>query len=374
MKNRTKLISVLLLAAGMMALNPSITADATKEAGVGVTGGASKVVKEATPGSVRQETREILGYYTYYSPKDKGSYHSLASFHSFLNETAILSFAATETGEIVGTAPQEGLQLAREKKVGSFVGISNAPKGNFDPKVAHAVISDPGVRQKAIAKIVQVVKSNGFQGANIDFENMYPGDRAAYTAFITELATKMHAEGAKVYISVTAKTTDSPKSNWVGTFDYAALGKVVDRMQLMTYDENGSWGEPGPVASAPWVEKVLKYATSQVPAEKLLIGLPAYGYDWNLNDKKANKAVAWKATKLLTKKGAAPKWDDKSKSPHLTYQAEDGSQHVVWYENPDSIRAKVQLAMKYKLAGVSVWRMGLEDESFWQAVQSGLQP
>ncbi|MGB8954229.1 MAG: glycosyl hydrolase family 18 protein [Tumebacillaceae bacterium] len=369
MKNRTKLISGLLLAAGMMAFNPSITADASKEAGVGVTSGASKVVQQAA-----QETREVLGYYTFYSPKDKGSYNSLASYHSYVHDTAILSFAATETGEIQGSAPQQGMQLIQKEQVGAFAGISNAPEGNFDPQVAHAVISDPVVRKKAISNLVQVVKSNGFQGVNIDFENMAPEDRAAYTAFIRELTEKMHAQGAKVMISVTAKTTDAPKSNWVGTFDYAALGKVVDRMQMMTYDENGPWGEPGPVASDPWVEKVLKYATSQVPAEKLLIGLPAYGYDWNLNDKKANKAVAWKAMpNLLSKTGAAPQWDDKSKSPHLSYQAADGSQHIVWYENGDSIQAKVQLAVKYKLAGVSVWRMGLEDESFWKAVKSGLQ-
>lgn len=369
MKNRTKLISALLLAAGMMAFNPSITADANRAAGVGVTSGASKAVQQ-----VSQQTREILGYYTFYSPNDKGSYNSLASYHSDLNETTVLSFAATATGEIQGSAPQQGMQLIHQQKVGAYAGISNAPQGNFDPQVAHAVLRDAGVRQKAIANLVQVVKRNGFQGVNIDFENMAPEDRAAFTGFVRELTVKMHEIGTKVLVSVTAKTTDSPKSNWVGTFDYAALGKVVDRMQLMTYDENGSWGDPGPVASYPWVEKVLKYATSQVPAEKLLIGLAAYGYDWNLNDKKANKAVAWKALpNLLSKTGAAPKWDDKSKSPYLNYQAKDGSQHAVWYENGDSIQAKVQLAKKYKLAGVSVWRMGLEDENFWKAIKSGLQ-
>jgi spore germination protein YaaH len=318
------------------------------------------------------EPLAVLGYYTV-SNKNKASLDSLTSYGGgYLNQMTTMTFAALADGTVAGQAPQDGMQAAQARNVKAYASLTNGKDG-FSKEVAHAILSDPNLRTKLVHNALAMVQQNGYGGINVDFENMLPGDRPNFTALMTELAAALHADGRALVISVMAKTSDSPTRDWVGTFDYAALGQVADKIQLMTYDEHGTWGEPGAVAGLPWVEKVIRYASAQIPPQKLLLGLPAYGYDWNTANAKQNKAVMLKSIPaLLAKTGAAAEWSAAEQSPYFTYQAEDGAIHHVWYENPASINAKTQLVSQYRLGGVAVWRMGFEDDSFWQAVKTGL--
>ncbi|TCP59607.1 spore germination protein YaaH [Tumebacillus sp. BK434] len=332
-------------------------------------------VTEPAPAAVPiQAAKTVLGYYTVYHSGDQHSYHSLSASSSYLHQVSMMTFQATATGDISGTAATDGLQLAASKNIGAYAALTNETEGGFDKDLAHTVLADPKLRQKTVSNAVTLVTAHGFAGLNVDFENMLPSDRPLYTSFVTELAAALHANGKQLVVSMAAKTSDYPTSNWFGAFDYAAIGQAADQVQLMTYDENGPWGAPGSVAGYPWVESVVRYAVSQIPSTKILIGLPAYGYDWNTTAG-TGKAVTWKGIpSLLATTGAAPQWDAVKQSPYFTYKAADGSAHTVWYENGKSIIAKTKLTTRYNLGGVSVWRMGLEDESFWQAVQSGLAP
>ncbi|WP_157729455.1 glycosyl hydrolase family 18 protein [Tumebacillus algifaecis] len=330
------------------------------------------VEQQAPVPDTSEPAKSVLGYYTQYAAEDKNSYRSLATHSDYLDQVTMMTFHVTATGDIAGTPATEGIDLAASKRVPLYASLTNESDAGFDKKLAHTVLSNPDLRQKTVSRALDLVKQNRFGGLNLDFENMYPTDRAAYTSFVQELAEAMHNHSYRLIVSAAAKQADAPQSNWFGAFDYAALGQAADQVQLMTYDENGPWGDPGSVAGYPWVESVISYAVSVIPSHKILIGLPSYGYDWNMTAG-TGKAVTWKGIpNLLAKTGAKPQWDVGKRSPYFSYTAEDGSAHIVWYEDERSITAKVQLVHGYELGGVSVWRMGLEDESFWQAVQSGL--
>jgi spore germination protein len=313
----------------------------------------------------------VLGYY------EKRSQESVERFGgAYLKAMTTMTFNlnATGNGAIDGAPPREGMATAAAKGVQVFAALTNHRDGNFDRKLTHDVLNDPGKRARVVQSTVEIVRSHGYRGINVDFENMDPGDRALFTQFVRELAGTMRAGGFQTIVSVTAKASDAPTSAWAGAFDYKALGEAADYVQLMTYDEHGTWSAAGPVASLPWVEQVVRYATGQIPGEKLLLGLPAYAYDWNVTANRGHRAHTWKAVhKLLAETGAEPKWDEPAQSPYFQYQAQDGSRHTVWYENEESIARKTRLVQQYELAGVSVWRMGFEDERFWQAVRNGLE-
>jgi spore germination protein YaaH len=237
-----------------------------------------------------------------------------------------------------------------------------------------------------IAELLALAKDGGYDGVNIDFENLayasnISADRAAFTAFIHDLATQLHALGLKLAISVPGKTEDSIDDDWSYPFDLKALGQDADLLQLMTYDQHGPWSEPGPVSGADWVEDCVAYAVSLVDPAKLLVGLPAYGYDWDLTDSDPESwtfsatSFSWGGiaasglAALLARPGATEGWDTASQSPFVTY-IERGHWHEAWFENAASLQAKTALIAKYHLAGLSMWSLGQEDASFWSAVCS----
>ena len=321
-----------------------------------------------------------LGYYT-------GSQSSLAALQthsSFLNIVSADVFTLRSDGSISGKDDLGVAAYSRTVGIQVYACVNNYNSdpaiNGFDPALARAAL----VTHKAlvISNLVALAQHGGFDGINIDIENLtYSANieeaRADFSSFIHDLAAQLHANGKKLIISVPGKTDDSTNNTWSHPFDLAALGQDADYLQLMTYDQHGPWGEPGPVSGEDWVESCVVYASALVDPSRLLIGLPAYGYDWDLNASDKTKKTfsagdfSWTDVQsLLAKSTATAQWDAASQSPFLTY-SENGHDHIAWYESAGSIQAKTKLIPKYNLAGFSMWSLGKEDQSFWQAAMDG---
>jgi spore germination protein len=299
------------------------------------------------------------------------SYESLTDFYSYMNQMPTDTFAVDVHGTVSGTAPARALQFAKSKGMATFATISNFDSIGFDAKIAHAILTDSKPRARAIHQMLKLVQHWGYTGINIDLESVDRTDRKAFSSFVHDVARQMRAAGYLTVVSVPAELKDNPEDSWTGAFDFAVLGQSADILQLMTYDENGPWGKPGPVAGLNWVERCVTYAVSVVSPSKLSLGIPAYGYDWNTSTG-TGVQVFWKnIPALISKTGSTPEWDSASSSPFFTYHAADGSSHVVWYEDEKSIPLKSSLAVSHNLAGVSAFALGYDDLSFWQAVHAG---
>ena len=165
---------------------------------------------------------------------------------------------------------------------------------------------------------------------------MDPADRAAFSQFIQALAKALHEQKLQLIISVPAKSADDPKDSWTGAFDYAALGQAADLIQVITYDETVSGWDPGPVAGLDWMTQSIRYAAGQIPPAKLLLGVPAYGRDWNLKTKQATDVFWTDIPNLINTHHAQPTWDTTSASLTFDYTAA-GDNHRVWCENERGI-------------------------------------
>ncbi len=337
----------------------------------------------ADTGKIEQPAPLIwLGYYT----GDEDSFEALQAAAPYLTAVSVDVYTVQFDGSIKGSDEMHVVDWDEAHTIETYACVSNYNSdpavNDFDAELAHTAITTS--REKLIKGLVKLAQDGGYAGINIDFENLayssnIEEDRAAFTSFIQELAESLHVNTLKLIISVPGKTEDSSDNTWAYPFNLQLLGETADYLQLMTYDEHGPWGEPGAVSGADWVEECLQYTTSQVNPKKLLIGLPAYGYDWDLTASDvpqgvyAAEGISWKNfPALLEKSGAEMNWDSSSQSPSLTYSA-DGHAHEVWFENEGSIRIKTALVQKYDLAGVSMWALGKEDNDFWQAVLVGLE-
>lgn len=312
--------------------------------------------------------KEVVGYYTQDWAGDTGSQQSVDAYAGKMAGVATFSYQLKSDGTFIGKAPATAVAKVRKNGGKAVVLVHNCANGGFDQNLIHKVLTSAQLREKAVKNIITVMKSGSFDGVNIDFENIASGDRAVFTKFMSELSKTLHDNGYMVTISVPAKTSDVT-TGWGGAFDYKALAPLVDRMMLMTYDEHWFGGTPGPVASLGWVENVIIYAKSQVPVDKLLLGLGMYGYDWEVASGKGVRAMsATKALQTAAQNGAAIKWDDKAQVPYYYYKV-NGVQRVVWFESNDSASHKLDLVNKYNLSGIAIWKLGFEDGDFWKMIE-----
>ena len=322
----------------------------------------------------------VLAYFT----GNAQSYAALQAHIDYLDILSVDVFNIQDDGSIVQYDDFGAPQYAVEQGLQVYACVSNfrgEPLHDFDPELARAAILT--YKNEVIEQLVEIAGQEVYTGINIDLEAIaysddIEADRAAFTAFIADLSERLHAIDRKLIISVPAKSADSPDDDWAYPYDLTALGQMADYLPLMTYDQHGPWGEPGPVSGLDWVEASLAYATSLVDPAKLLMGLPAYAYDWDLTasdvesgDYSASDLYWTDIPALLAKSGAQLQRDAAAQSPWLTY-TDDGHEHEVWYEDEDSIRAKSRLVSQYDLAGLSVWALGQADERFWEAALQGM--
>ncbi len=317
-------------------------------------------------------SRRIAGYYTEDYPGDPTSYGSLSRRAALLDDVAMFLHGVDENGRVSGAPSSRAIEAARAGGARTLALVHNLTPSGFDGKRAHALLQTSNSRARAISDILAILQHGKYQGVNIDLENVDPSDRRNLSAFMDELAAKLRPRGYVVTISVPAKTQDYAGSTWVGAFDYYALGRSCDLVMLMTYDEHAWTSGPGPVASYAWVERVTKYAITQMPRGKILLGIAAYGYDWNLATGRVAALSTTQAAKRASALGITPSWDASAKAPHFSY-SERGAKHEVWFESAESVRLKLDLVEKYDLGGIAIWKLGYEDQAFWDVIRARLR-
>lgn len=234
---------------------------------------------------------------------------------------------------------------------------------NFSRALVHAFLRDPKARARLVGQLVPWLLATGCHGVNLDFEYVPAADRNRLTNFVRELSAALRPHGLLLTMAVPAKMQENVKSSWSGAFDYAALGRACDLIILMAYDEHYGGGPAGPVASLPFVERVLSYATKTITRNKVLLGMPFYARDWPA-DGKGKARTARDALALAEISGAEVKWDERARSPWFQY-LENGVTRTVWFEDFRSIAAKVLAADRTRIGGLSIWRLGNEDPAFW---------
>jgi spore germination protein YaaH len=273
--------------------------------------------------------------------------------------------AAATIRSVIADAHRRGVKV--------LASLHNTDKrpGTSRTQVLHSVLT--ANRAVFLRNVQRLVDEYGFDGVNLDFERLKPGDTAAYTAMVRELAAQLHAHGKLLVVDVLGDANHQPFSM---DFDYPGLASSVDYLGIMTYDEHKpSQGTPGPVASLPWVERTVRMAiNSGVPPRKILLGIAAYGYDWT-DARPGARALSYAAIqRLRTQHNATAQFHPTYRVPHFDYQDGSGERHHVWYEDARSMSLKLDLVRRFQLGGILHWRLGLEDPTSWGPIRAKLSP
>jgi spore germination protein len=241
-------------------------------------------------------------------------------------------------------------------------------QGNWVYAPVARVLHDAATARQQAAEIVALVDSNHYAGIDLDYENLHAGDRQAFTAFVSSLAGALHARGKILSVALFAKASDAGYAPRNLAQDYAAIGRAADQVRLMGYDYHWETSPPGPVAPVYWIRDVIRYATTQIPPSKIILGIPEYGYDWSGG---FGTSITWlQARQLARQYRVQPRYDASSQSPWFTYTDASRRKHTVWFENAESTRAKLDVAQG--IGGVYLWMYGNPDPATWPALRQVL--
>jgi len=247
--------------------------------------------------------------------------------------------------------------------------VTNIVDGVWDGALVEQIISDAGRRALNIANIVELAVANGYDGIDLDYEDLLASYRDAYTAFVNELAAALHAQGKLLTVNVYAKTEEPGTWDGPQSQDWSAIGQVADEVRIMIYEYHWATSGPGPIAPIDWVNDVLAFARSTIPSYKVMHGVPLYGYDWV---GQSGIDLVWQqAMALASQRGATVNWDTASASSWFEYVSA-GKQHTVWFENAASTDAKLQAMTDSDIGGVTLWRLGGEDPGTWPVLREHL--
>ncbi|MCM3652951.1 glycosyltransferase [Metabacillus litoralis] len=256
--------------------------------------------------------------------------------------------------ELESDIQPEIVELAKKNDVKIVPLIHNIQNGKWNQETVHQLLNSPEEQEKLIKKLHELIKKQGFDGINIDFENLNKNDRDLLPQFIKNLYTVFHAEGLSVSIDVPAANK---------AFDYKELEKYVDQMIVMAYDENVN--NPGTIASSSWFKEVL----SKLPKEKLIVGLGNYGYDWEWESQQPGEVVSFDdVTRLAEKANLNIQWDDMSQTPYLKYM-ENNKVHEIWFLDSATFYNQLKMSTEAGTQGIALWRLGSEDPSVWDILK-----
>jgi spore germination protein len=307
------------------------------------------------------------GYYVTYA---KDSFTALQANMGALDIVSPYYFAIEGDGTVKNYEEPDTNAMLRAARVKIVPMVKNdAHNADFTPQIA-----TPEARDKLAATIADLVVPRNYDGINIDFEDIRPEDRPFLTDTMARIAAKIRPSGKLVTQAIVGKATDS-KTGYGGAFDYAALAPSVDLALFMAYDYHYAGGDPGPVAPIGWVRDVTTFATQTFGASKVLLGVPLYGYDWNITTHDTAKAVTYaQALERSKRPGATRTVDLASQSEVVRYADPNGDQHEVWFESSATFDAKFSLVRQAGVAGFGLWRIGQEDGAVWDVMKRSDQP
>ncbi len=377
----------------------------------------ARLLPEARPAPRPSRPKVIVSGYYYRG--DARSLKSVQNFGRQLNMAFYFSYQVDGSGNLAGWPPRQAEWDAfRKADVPVLAVVKNS---DFSRQQASALLNDDKAADRAVQNILNLM-GQGFTGVNLDFENVDPNDRERYAGFVARVAAALRPRGHLTTVALPARTARTAVSSWGRAYDYGAIGQAADYVVVMSYDQHYKGGPPGPVGGADWADEVMAYAASQVKPEKLLLGIPSYGYDWpdpnppagggsggatnggvsggsaaanggapangtgatNGLPAEGNQAAAgpakarpiyeWEPNpdfysieELLVKNGLAPQPDPVTGEVAFRYTDDSGNPRVVYYTDPRGLRLKLDLVRKHGLGGVAMWRLGFEPPDYWYA-------
>lgn len=281
----------------------------------------------------------------------------------YLTELSVFSYGFTTSGDVIPPNIDDNMMINAAKQFGTEAVLTLTPLdifGRFNNNLITELVRNVNVQDNLIENLLIVLEQKGFSGVNVDFEYIKSEDRDYFTTFVARLTERMNSNGYYVSVALAPKTSTDQRGLLYEGKDYGGLGAAANSCLLMTYEWGYKYSMPMAVAPINKVRQVVEYAVTQIPREKLDLGIPNYGYDWPLPYVEGETAATTigniEAIEIAVANGAVIQFDETSQTPYFRYVS-DGVEHEVWFEDVRSMNKKFSLIEEYNLRGTGYWQI-----------------
>lgn len=291
----------------------------------------------------------------------------------YLTYLSIFSYEVNADGTFKPINDQPLIDAARTAGVAPIMVITNLSESGFSSDLARTILTNQAIQDTLLNNVIENMRTKNYRGLDIDFEYIYPENREDYNNFLRKTVNRLRPLGYTITSALAPKTSADQKGLLYEAHDYPVHGALLDHVILMTYEWGYTFGPPLAVAPVNEIRKVLNYAVTAIPRNKILMGIPNYGYNWTLPYVEGSRAATVTntgAVDLAVSENASIQYNDVSKAPYFNYYDDNKKQHVVWFEDARSIKAKLDLVDEYDLGGVSYWTIGRFFPQNWLVLSS----
>src|ERR1700683_1996950 len=239
--------------------------------------------------------------------------------------------------------------------------VNNYDGKTWVTKEMAEMLANPAARERLSKSLADFASAQHQSGIVVDFELVPQSSQPDFARFIHDLAVAMHATNLKLMVAL-------PAADW--SYDYKYLAAQADAVILMNYDLHYPTSDAGPIAPQDWFERNIDNIVKIVPAEKIVMGIANYGYDWPAKSKKVPHPIAQAMTfqqGIITavESESDVTFDPDSLNPHYSYEDEQNQVHSVWMLDGVTAYNELRAAERAGVRGTALWRLGMEDPSIW---------
>lgn len=340
----------------------------------GLLGEVSKEEQETITRETRIETGEILKQTAWIPPWDyKNALQSLENFESEFHSISPVTFQINNDGSLterLNPNLEDLKKITQEKNMLLIPTISN-----FDSNMMKNIFDSRENTQRHIRSILQVVKDYEYDGIDLDYESIKKENKDDFLNFVQVLSKELKKEDKILSVTVLPKWGEGVVYTGLNETrnvqDWEVIGNWADEVRIMAYDFTpvGS-SEPGPIAPIEWVDKILEYAVTKIPKEKIWLGIHLYSYEWATptEDSETNNVRTNSYTYSVVKEQILKhdyvnvEYNREYSEGYAEYSCLGDYSCVIYYATPESVKTRKEIAKKYGVQGVSYWRLGGEDE------------
>jgi peptidoglycan-N-acetylglucosamine deacetylase len=278
-----------------------------------------------------------------------------------------------ERNQTVQASPAEALSRLQQDKLHQWMRSLNPPVelpmmgllNNYDGtlwrvKEMAELLANPTARSRLISDVTQYEVAAKQAGIVVDFEEVPDASQENFQKFIGQFAPALHAVGLKLMIALPARDD---------SYDYEFFGKETDAIILMNYDQHWLTSTPGPIAAQDWFVENLRQVLEVVPAQKIVVGIANYSYDWTETSKKekphAEEFSIQEALLHAYESESEVEFDAASLNPHYSYSDDQNHTHQVWMLDAVTAYNELRASERLGVQGTALWRLGSSDSSLW---------